>query len=165
MCVWEAVFHLDTSHLFLQCLLAFIPLISRTCTEYWAGPPVFYLSLPSKGRVCSLVFSVGGMRSVSELCFWSAVRGKQDWERTGRVVTEYSSTEAIHLSVCQFSPIVQTHKINCGTAPGPTLTMGMSVIGPGIPLRHCFHPVTSSDPLRSGSRAAVFMHQGPLWKL
>ena len=44
---------------------------------------------------------------------------------------------------------------------GPTLTMGMPAIGPGV-LRHYFHQAISIDPLKSGPRIAVIMDLDPL---
>ena len=88
--------------------------VSRRC-DWWCNHSLHWLLNGASsllcghhcrvmGRVCSLVIAVEAPRSVSELRFWAAVWGSQDWRPlTGRGATEYSSAW-VRLQSSQRSP-------------------------------------------------------------
>lgn len=103
------------------------------------------LSQPSNGRVYFLAIGVGAPKSVSELCFWSAVCRQVCGTLTGKRATEYSSDGGVYLCsvVSPFFCCVGLQSTCCCYFSWLHLTVGMSVIGPGVSqvlfsLVHCF---------------------------
>ena len=92
------------------------------------------LSQPSNGRVYFLAIGVGAPKSVSELCFWSAVCRQVCGTLTGKRATEYSSDGGVYLCsvVSPFFCCVGLQSTCCCYFSWLHLTVGMSVIGPGV---------------------------------
>lgn len=120
---------------------------------------------PVENRVCSQVVWLNASRYDSEL-------GCEE-SRTGalprRGASEYASTGAVP-SEAHSVVLPTTH------CAGSQSTLFLAV-SPALPQswefrkstwvthRHHAHKATSADPLRSGTRTAIFTHLDPLWEL
>ena len=87
--------------------------------------------------VCFPVNGVEAPKSVSQLCFWSLVQGKWSWSTlTWRGPLNIPPLKLLSYEcalLCHLSLIVQALVFTvAGTVLGPTVTVGMPAIGPGI---------------------------------
>ena len=93
--------------------------------------------------------------------FWSTIERRWVWSiPTGREATEYSSAVAVHLWVCATFSVVWGHKVTCCWHCSWVVSMGMSIISPGVSeaLFSLGHQCRYTEV-----RVAVPMLLGPLW--
>ena len=151
---------MDDCHCFPQCM-AIIPLIggliggvmTRNCSGYWAGLLLFGCLLPSCCSRCS------------QICFLAVSDLPQGLGGIGTLLSGEKTlqTPLLELFTGEYAFCV-TFQLLSRLTLGPTLTMVCQQLTL-VTLRPCLHHVTSSDPLKSGSRMAVVLYLYPLWKL
>ena len=125
---------------------------------------------PVGSSVYPLVVGVETLRSVSDV--WCEIGGigalPLREEPLSVPLPELSTVKCAPW--CHLKPIVKAHKVYCWWhALGPTSTLGMQAVVPGVPQALCLQShqrkSTSADPLKSGTTTAVVAHLDPPWEL
>ena len=107
--------------------------------------------------------------SVSELCFWAEVWGRQGWSApTRRGATGYPSTEAVHWWMC----CVKSSFTHCVSSQN-TCLLALSLALPQpwecrqwaqVSLRHCFHKATAQVHWSQAPEVKEVVHLDLLWE-